>query len=172
MNYHQATMKAKRENKKTLEDRPVLTALLDEGTRIRVEHLGLFLDESKGWFHDKYIVILGSDTFEYSSGIGHRYDEHTERYKRAPNLKPCKENIEWLNRWTKPLPVCVVDVVWALFMDAQTLEYCNDIHDFISDYGYEDTREAEKIWEGIKDNSVKFKKYFDINKLSEILEGY
>lgn len=67
------------------------------------------------------------------------------------------------------------DFLNALYMDSLSYEESQNIYEFMRNFGYEEEKEANKIYNACKKQYEKFNKLFNLQeqqKISKILENY
>lgn len=130
------------------------------------KHLGLFLSDDL-WVHDKYIVFINGEDFEYSQGIRFRECSNSffkDKFNSLINKTPKKTKsnlmmyIEELNKVSKPKKLNLDDVLFSLVLDMQSSDL--DFEDFCNEYGYnEDSIKHRDLYEQCRKNSKKLKKF-------------
>lgn len=122
--------------------------ILGKSFDFSTKHLGLFLNDEL-WSHDKWIVTIEGQTFDYSTGIGHREWDRAKawgndgqaEFKRVLNMNPKKDR-ENLNHYhaklqsiSKVKPLEIDNILYSLVMDAYagTLSHT----DFCDNFGYD-----------------------------------
>ena len=159
-----------------------LSTILNKEFDFIVNHLGLFLSDD--WhIHDKYIVIIEGQDFEYSAGIGHREAKSTfrldkEAFQKIKNKTPKKEKanlllyIDELKSCSKPKKLNIDDVLYSLILDAQS--GTESFEDFCDNFGYnEDSIKHNEIYKSCQKNGKKVKTFIkDLEKASELFQDY
>ena len=77
-----------------------LSNILNKEFEFSTTHVGTFLTDEL-WVHDKWIVVIEGQDFEYSTGIGHREAKSTfrlakEAFQKIKNKTPKKEKANLL----------------------------------------------------------------------------
>ena len=159
-----------------------LSKILNKEFDFVVNHLGLFLtDDLHLHLHDKYIVIIEGQDFEYSTGIGHRIELdrfRKEAFQKLMNKNPQKNKanlylyIDELKKVSKPKPLNIDDVLYSLILDSQASAESFD--DFCDNFGYnEDSVKHNEIYKACQKNSKKVKTFItDIDEASELFQEY
>ena len=149
-----------------------LSKILNKEFDLVVNHLGLFLSDELH-IHDKYIVIINQQDFEYSCGIGHRIE--LDRFKRETfqklmNRNPKKEKanlylyIDELKAVSKPKPLNIDDVLYSLILDIQA--GAESFDDFCDNLGYNnDSIKANDIYKACQKNAKKVKTFIKVSCL-------
>jgi len=157
-----------------------LSTILNKEFDFIVNHLGLFLSDDLH-IHDKYIVIIEGQDFEYSCGIGHRIEKdrfQRDKFKKTmiKNPQKTKSNlllyIDELKAVSKPKPLNIDDILYSLILDSQA--GAESFDDFCDNFGYNnDSIKANDIYKACQKNGKKAKTFItDIDKASELFLNY
>jgi len=157
-----------------------LSTILNKEFEFSFNHLGLFLSDDLH-IHDKYIVIIEGQDFEYSCGIGHRIELDRfkrEVFKKVMNKNPQKTKsnlylyIDELKKCSKPKPLNIDDILYSLFLDSQA--GAESFDDFCDNFGYNnDSIKANDIYKACQKNAKKVKTFItDIDKANELFQDY
>lgn len=159
-----------------------LSTILNKEFDFTVNYLGLFLTDDL-WVHNKYIVIIEGQDFEYSTGIGHRIAKTESRlckdeFKKVMNKNPQKTKsnlllyIDELKAVSKPKPLNIDDVLYSLILDAQS--GAESFEDFCDNFGYnEDSIKHNEIYKACQKNAKKVKTFIkDLETASELFQDY
>lgn len=93
---------------------------------------------------DKFIVVMGNETFEFGKGTG-------------------------LRKNGRPVPPTITEFLICISMDCQVGEM--GFEEFCSEFGYDsDSRKAYKMWEDCKENQKKMKKILGPEGYEELLK--
>ena len=69
----------------------------------------------------------------------------------------------------------IINAVWCLLIDRQSINYCNNEYDFICEFGYNENAETmkngHKIYNDILENNKKLAKFFDDEQLDFLTEN-
>lgn len=157
-----------------------LSKILNKEFDLVVNHLGLFLSDELH-IHDKYIVIIEGQDFEYSCGIGHRTE--LDRFKKEAFQKLMQRNpqktksnlyiyIDELKAVSKPKLLNIDDILYSLILDSQA--GAESFDDFCDNFGYDnDSMKANEIYKACQKNGKKVKTFItDIDKASELFLNY
>jgi len=113
----------------------------------------LFYDDSSDWNHFQWRVRIGSQYFEYRTGIGHATDIVPGSYKKLPADMITLSNVVPGKRLHVPTAKDILD---CLFSDAD----CGDItfENFCSEFGYDsDSMKAMNIYRDCQKNGTKLR---------------
>jgi hypothetical protein len=154
--------------------------ILNRDFDFKVNHIGLFVNDDL-WVHDKYIVIIEGQDFEYSSGIGHRIELNhftKDDFKKikSKNPKQTKENLlvyaDELKKVSKVKPLNIDDVLYSLVLDSDFA--CETFDDFCDNLGYDnDSMKANEIYKACQKNAKKVKSFIsDLEKARELFQDY
>jgi len=160
--------------------------ILTKDFNFEAKHIGLFLDDNL-WPHDKWIVTIEGQVFDYSTGIGHReYDRNKAFGKEGKekfvnimsrnNLKQTKENLTLYNdellKVSKVKPLEIDDVLYSLLIDASLSD--GDFEDFCSNIGANiDSMKSFETYQACQKNRKKLKTFItDIDKAQELFQDY
>ncbi|MAX51523.1 MAG: hypothetical protein CMH22_06045 [Methylophaga sp.] len=163
--------------------------ILKQEFDFKANHLGLRLDDNL-WQHDKWIVTINGQDFEYSTGIGHRqpakvkWQRGMENYRGFKDeatyylngrFKQDKESLEVVNSkleaMTQVKPLNIDNVLYSLVMDAQAGQEM--FEDFCDNFGYDsDSRKAFDIYQACQKNAVKVRQFLNIEEASEAFQDY
>ena len=159
-----------------------LSTILNKEFDFTATHVGTFLTDEL-WVHDKWIVVIEGQDFEYSTGIAHREPKTTfrldkEAFQRIMNKNPKKEKtnlllyIDELKSCSKPKKLNIDDVLYSLILDAQSGSECFD--DFCYNFGYnEDSVKHNEIYKACQKNAKKVKTFIkDLEKAGELFQEY
>ena len=159
-----------------------LSTILGKEFEFSTTHVGTFLTDEL-WVHDKWIVVIEGQDFEYSTGIGHREAKSTfrldkEAFQKIKNKTPKKEKanlllyIDELKKVSKPKPLNIDDVLYSLILDSQA--GAESFDDFCDNFGYNnDSIKVDEIYKACQKNSKKLKTFItDIDEASELFQEY
>jgi hypothetical protein len=159
-----------------------LSKILNQEFEFSFIHIGLFLNDDLH-LHDKWIVIIEGQEFEYSTGIGHRINSilfASEKYKfsKVMNKQPKKERsnmllyLDEVKKVSKVKPLNLDDILYCLILDADCGTYSFD--DFCSEFGYDDDSiKATEIYKACQKNGKKVKKFIpNIEEARELFQDY
>lgn len=102
--------------------------------------------------HDKqkmyaYTLTINGVDFDYYEGLGHnKLDSKNIYYK-------------------------IINALWCLLLDSDTITFFKSLDDFMSEYGYLDYKKALDTFKGLKINSTKLKKVFTSKELNFLKEN-
>src|SRR3954465_9738154 len=108
-----------------------LSKILNKSFDFSATHVGLLVNDDL-WVHDKWIVVINGESFDYHTGIGHRVEKDRysqEDFKKRMNQNPkkTKDNLllyaNELKKVSKLKPIEIDDVLYSLITDAN---YVND----------------------------------------------
>jgi hypothetical protein len=160
--------------------------------QVDFSHTGNGFDGSQ--IVDHWTVVLGNDTIEYSTGLGHRSfskgqasHSNPEFYHSSGKILDEKIGLEAQSRALKNLNIkCdrkydymypvrpkVEGILNCLFLDASCVSGVS-FSDFCSELGYdEDSRNAFRTYESCIDNTSKLKRFFgrDYETVREYIES-
>lgn len=159
---------------------------LAQDFNFKARHIGLFLDDNL-WSHDKWVVTIEGQTFDYSTGIGHREWDKSKAWGRdgqdrfkalmsKTNLKQTKENLTLYNtevdRVSKPKPLNIDDVLYSLLSDSSLSS--TDFEDFCDNIGADtDSIKSFETYQACQKNRKKVKTFItDIEKAEELFQDY
>lgn len=140
-------------------------------------HVGLFLSDDL-WIHDKWVVTIEGENFDYSTGIGHRVavnplKVNKDAFNKVMNKHPRQNKanllvyIDELKAVSKPNVLNIDDVLYSLILDAQSGSYSFD--DFCDEFGYDnDSIKAFETYKACQTNAKKVKQF--IKNLDEAIE--
>lgn len=157
-----------------------LSKTLNKTFEFTAKNLGLFLNDDL-WVHDKWVVVINGQDFEYSTGIGHRVE--LDRFKRddfnrIKNQNPTKTKsnlllyIDTFAKVSKPKPLNIDDVLYSLVLDSQ---FSNDtFDDFCDNLGYDnDSIKANDIYRACQKTAKKVKTFIpNIDEANELFNEY
>ena len=159
-----------------------LSTILGKEFEFSTTHVGTFLTDEL-WVHDKWIVVIEGQDFEYSTGIGHREAKSTfrldkEAFQKIKNKTPKKEKanlllyIDELKSCSKPKKLNIDDVLYSLILDAQS--GTESFEDFCDNFGYnEDSVKHNEIYKSCQKNGKKVKTFIkDLEKASKLFQDY
>ena len=117
-----------------------------EGKNIDIKYIGMgTMSEYDKQKMRYYVLTINNNCFEYYEGLG-------------------LDTLTADNRENK-----ILNAITCLVREYTCLDYCKDIYCFMSEFGYEDYKQAKTIYKQIKENSNKLNKIFTIEELA-ILE--
>ena len=158
------------------------STILNKDFYFTATHVGTFLTDEL-WVHDKWIVVIEGQDFEYSTGIAHREPKTTSRldkeaFQKIINKNPKKEKtnlllyIDELKSCSKPKNLNIDDVLYSLILDAQSGSECFD--DFCDNFGYnQDSIKASEIYNNCKKNAKKLKNIIeDLDDAADKFNNY
>lgn len=156
--------------------------ILNKDFNFSAKHIGLFLDDNL-WSHDKWVVTIEGQTFDYSTGIGHREVDNSkwgakDNFDRLmkSNPKKTKENLTLYNneleKCSKVKPLQIDDVLYSLVMDSYVKNM--DFEDFCGEFGYdEDSIKASEIYKACQKATKKLRTFVpDLNEAQELFQDY
>jgi hypothetical protein len=157
-----------------------ISKILNKEFDFQVNHLGLFLNDDL-WIHDKYIVLIDEQDFEYSRGIGHRvvnYPLYKKDFQRVMNKTPQKNkanlliHIDNVKAVSKPKPLNIDDVLYSLILDSQAGQ--GTFEDFCDNFGYnEDSIKHSEIYKACQKTAKKVKTFIpNLEEASELFQDY
>lgn len=157
-----------------------LSKTLNKSFDFKTTHVGLFLDDTL-WSHDKWIVVIEGQTFDYSTGIGHRIEK--DRFTRDKfnsimnkNPKKTKENLtlynQELNEVSRVKPLEIDTVLYSLLSDADCGQMLFD--DFCNELGYDtDSIKHNEIYKACQTNAKKVRTFIkDLDAVKELFQDY
>ena len=117
-----------------------------EGKNVDIKYVGMgTMSEYDKQAMRHYVLTINNNCFEYYEGVG-------------------LDILTTDNREDK-----ILNAITCLVREYTCLDYCKDIECFMSEFGYEDYKQANAIYKQIKENSSKLDKIFTIEELA-ILE--
>jgi len=153
--------------------------ILGKDFNFEAKHIGLFLDDNL-WSHDKWVVTIEGQTFDYSTGIGHRdasvFNREAFNAVMRKTPKQTKENLtlynEELAKVSKVKPLQIDDVLYSLLSDASLAN--GDFEDFCSEFGYdEDSIKANETYKACQKGTKKLKAFLpDLQTAQELYSEY
>jgi hypothetical protein len=157
-----------------------LSKVLNKEFNFVINHLGLFINDDL-WIHDKYIVLIDGQDFEYHTGVGYRVEKDwysREKYKELKNKNTAKNKtnlllyIDELKKVSKPKPLNIDDVLHSLILDSQFSSY--SFEDFCNELGYnEDSIKHNEIYKDCQKTAKKVKAFINnIDEASELFQDY
>lgn len=159
-----------------------LSQILGKEFEFSATHVGLFLNDDL-WVHDKWVIVIEGQDFEYSTGIGHRVEKYSHKvvkddFKKIMNKNPQKNKsnlllyIDELKAVSKVKPLNIDDVLYSLILDAQSGAY--SFEDFCGEFGYnEDSIKHMEIHKACQKNAKKVKTFIkDLENASELFQNY
>lgn len=155
------------------------STILNKEFDFKFNHLGLFLTDGLH-IHDKYIVIIEGQDFEYSCGIGHRIKNNIDRgeFSKLMNRNPKKDKaslylyIDQLKQCSKPKPLNIDDILYSLLLDSQA--GAESFDDFCDNFGYDnDSIKANEIYKDCQKNAKKVKTFIsNLDEANELFSNY
>lgn len=164
-----------------------IEALLQHwGVKRNTQYHGLIADGN--WEGDSFAVTLGTQSFTYKTGVGHRYYTQLAIGAKPPRLtkkadKSVRDMQAILGRVGFPIkdlyatftPVpASAGVIWSLLLDSSASNESFD--DWCADFGYDtDSRKALETYLACQQNGTKLRKVFTRSQLSTLqamLEDY
>lgn len=155
---------------------------LSKDFNFSTKHIGLFLDENL-WSHDKWVVTIEGQTFDYCTGIGRRIVDPSkwgskEGFKAVMNKSPKKEkeNLMLYNseveRYSKVKPLEIDDVLYSLVMDAYAGSETFD--DFCDNFGYsQDSIKALEVYRDCQKTITKLRSLsINIEEAQELFQDF
>ena len=140
-------------------------------------HVALLVDDNL-WQHDKWLVIINEQTFDYHTGIGNRISKgryYEKEFRRLINIKPKqnKENLikhcQKLEQVSKVKPPKMDDNLYSLLVDADAINY--SFNDWCDTFGYDtDSIKAQNIYNDCQKNGKKIASF--IGNLDEAREKF
>jgi hypothetical protein len=157
-----------------------ISKTLNKKFDFKAQNVGLFLDDNL-WVHDKWIVTINGETFDYMTGIGHRTELNRfckDDFNRIKNQNPTKSKsnlllyIETFSKVSKSKPLDIDDVLYSLLSDATFGSYSFD--DFCDELGYDnDSIKATEIYKACQKNAKKVKTFIsNIDEAQELFSEY
>lgn len=154
--------------------------ILNKEFDFQTKNIGLFVDDNL-WVHDKWIVIINGQDFEYKTGIGYReaLNIHVkQKFQDTKNRNPKQEKsnlllyIDELNKVSKPKPLNIDDVLYSLILDSQYA--FNSFDDFCQELGYdEDSRKAFEVYQTMQKNAKKVKTFIsNLDEATELFQDF
>lgn len=167
-------------------DLKVEALLQQRGIRRNTQYHGL---ESDGnWEGDSFTITLGTQSFTYKTGIGHRYYTQLAIGAKPPRFtkkadKSVRDMQAILGRsgfavqgqyaTFAPIPASA-GVIWSLLLDSSAAN--NSFDEWCDDYGYDtDSRKALETYLACQQNGTKLRKVFtssQLETLQAMLEDY
>ena len=148
---------------------------LKKEIRTKVIHVGLIFKDER--YQDQWIVLISQNNktehFNYSTGIGHRYDTITKKkYMPKGKLKDCNPNRAWIEENTKAVKPGIDDILYCLIMDSGADQQSFD--DWCEDFGYDsDSIKVRKMYELCQENAQKMNNLgFDMDELQTLFQDY
>lgn len=153
--------------------------ILNKDFKFEIRHIGLMLSDDL-WVHDKWIVIINDEVFEYFTGIGHReslskFNPYKDNFNKVMDKTPLrtKENllcyIDNIVKVSKVKKLNIDDVLHCLLSDADALNYT--FEDWADCYGYDlDSIKAMEVYKACQNNGKKLKKF--INNIEQAMEKF
>lgn len=142
--------------------------ILNKEFDVNIVHIGLMVNDEL-WQHDKWVVVINGQTFDYRTGIGHRKPLtplYKDEFNRVKNMNPRKDkgnlmlHNDQLEKCSRPKKLDLDDVLYSLIMDSYATE--ETFEDWCSEYGYDaDSRKAERMYNDCKENTKKLKTFID-----------
>lgn len=166
-------------------DLKVETLLQQWGIKRDTQYYGLKSDGN--WQGDSFTVSLGTQSFTYKTGIGHRYTNLAIGAKPPKWAKKRDKSvgdmhaiigrvgfpIKDLYATFAPVPASA-GVIWSLLLDSSASNESFD--DWCADLGYDtDSRKALDLYLACQQNGIKLRKVFTCSQLETIqamLEDY
>ena len=160
--------------------------ILNRNFDFKAVHVGLMLDKNL-WQHDKWTILIDRQTFDYSTGTGHRevktkgkkdyrgYRNEALYYLNG-SFKKERQNLELINsrleKFTRPKAPNIDDVLYSLLMDSEAEQYTFD--EWCNTFGCDvDSKSAERMYNGCRDNATKVRRFIDnIEEAREMFQDY
>ena len=130
-------------------------------------HAGLVPDDTNSRLHDRWLVTINGQQFDFFTGIGRRKDKfgkhsRAKMYQKGDGLRvnwkgPTSERVKIIEHDTKAVPPKLDDVLFCLIMD---LDACSEtFEDWCSNIGCDtDSRKALDTYLACQKNSGKLRK--------------
>lgn len=161
--------------------KPVKSEILNKEFNVNIMHVGLMVNDDL-WQHDKWVVIINGQQFDYSTGLGHReakkWDADKKEFARLMRMQPKKELVNLQNHnnklqaVSKVKPLNIDDVLYSLIIDSDANDYT--FEDWADNFGYDtDSRKAEQIYHACKENARKVNTFIDnLEEARELFQDY
>ena len=118
-----------------------------DNKNIDIEYMGMStMSEYDTQAMRYYVLTINNNCFEYYEGVG------------LDILTADNKNDKILN------------AISCLVREYSCLDYCKDIEDFMSEFGYEDYKQAKTIYKQIKENNSKLDKIFTTEEIAILQE--
>ena len=158
----------------------VTSKILSKDFEFSTSHVALLVDKNL-WQHDKWIVVINDQVFEYHTGIGHRIPKSRfdkKEFDRIKRINPIKEinNLIVHNSQIKAVsklkPLDIDDVLYSLLIDSEANDY--SFQDWCNNFGYDvDSIKAMNMYNDCISTYNKVRTFItDFDKARELFQDY